>query len=134
MGCFAMLRSFLRQFRQRSPIPPPPATFHTNEFGFYYAKVPVIVASLQGDACPLLRAILTEDLGCGKIMEISGEGDTWWDFTYKGTRFNCMLLVAVCQGSRLYPSSCTECTAAERELLKELVAEITCHAIRRAAS
>ena len=126
-----MLRSLFRQLWKRSA--PPPATYHTNEFGNHYAKVPVIVASLEDDACPLLRAIVTEDLRCGKILEVSGEGDTWWDFTYKGTRFTCELLVALCQGSELYPASCTQSTPAERELLRELVHEITCHAIKRAA-
>jgi hypothetical protein len=127
-----MLRSLFRQLWKRS-APPPSATYHTNEFGHHYAKVPVIVASLARDACPLLRSIVTEDLGCGKIVEVSGEGDTWWDFTYKGTTFTCELRVAGCGGSELYPASCNQSTAAERELLRELVNEITCHAIKRAA-
>ena len=122
-------REYRRRRRLLSPV-----TYHTNEFGHHYAKVPVIVASLEGDACPLLREIVTEDLGCGEIMEVSGLGDTWWSFTYKGTEFTCMLLAVTCEGgSELYPASCTQSTAAERELLGELVHEITRHAIRRTA-
>ena len=120
-------------FKWRGNPSPPPATYHTNKFGHHYAKVPIIVASLEGDACPLLRAIVTEDLGCGKIREVSGEEGTWWDFTYKGTKFTCELLVADCQGSELYPESCTQSTPAERELLRELVHEISCFAIKRSA-
>ena len=124
-----MLRSIIRQFGKRKS----PPSFHTSEFGNFYAKVPAIVASLDGDVCPLLRAIVTEDLGCSKILEVSGEGDTWWDFTYEGTPFTCMLLIEKCQGSELYPSSCTKSTEAERALLRELVREICFYADRRLA-
>jgi hypothetical protein len=124
-----MLRSFFSRLGRRNPLPP---SFHTNEFGLYYAKIPTIVASLDGDTCPVLRAIVTGDLDCGKITEVSGEGDTWWDFTYKGTRFTCMLLVECRHGSELYPSSCTQSTEAERELLRQLVREIGIYADKRA--
>jgi hypothetical protein len=123
-----MLRSL---FKQR---PPRSATFITSEFGNYYAKVPFIVASLKGDTCPLLRTILTNDLGCGKITEISGEGGWWWDFTYGGTRFTCELLVAACRGSEFYPRSCTASTAAERDLLQKLIQEIIHYANTRASA
>jgi hypothetical protein len=124
-----MLKSIARLFQSGKTSW---ATFHTNEFGHHYARIPAIVGSLDGDACPLLRAIVTDDLQCGPITEVSGEGDTWWDFTYKGTRFTCMLLVASCHGSELYPSSGTKSTTAERDLLGKLVKEIIRYADRRA--
>lgn len=116
---------FFRQFRNRSANPP---TFHTSEYGNYYAKLPIIDAD---NTSLLLRAILTKDLDCGDITEISGDGDTWWDFKYKGTKFTCQLLVEQCCGSDLYPTSCTQSTGPERELLRQLVGEITRHAIER---
>ena len=125
-----MLLSLINQFWKRKR---PPPSFHMSEFGNYYAKLPAVIASLDGDTCPLLRAIVTDDLGCGKILEVSGEGDTWWDFTYKGTRFTCMLLVESCHGSELYPTSCTQSTRVERELLGQLVQEISLYANQRAA-
>ncbi|MEM1445792.1 MAG: hypothetical protein AAGF84_07050 [Planctomycetota bacterium] len=125
-----MVRSFIKQLFTKGSTPQP--TFHTSEYGNYYAKIPLIVASLENDTCPLLRSILVDDLKCGKIIEVDGEGDTWWDFTFKNTRFTCMLLVASCNGSEFYPSSCTQSSQPERELLKELVYEINKFATQRA--
>jgi hypothetical protein len=106
----------------------PRVTFHTTEFGNFYAKIPAIAASLEGDASPMLRKILTAKLSCEKIREVSGDGDTWWDFTYKGVKFTCMLLVAECGGSEFYPSSCTKSSEAERTMLREVAKLIADHA------
>jgi len=126
-----MLQSIFQWFQRRSSQATPAPTYHTSEHGLHYVKIPIIVATLDDDACPLLDNILMEDLGCGEIRKIAGEGDEWWDFTYKGTRFTAMLLVAGCGGSEIYPSSCTRSTAEERMLLRELVDEIVRHALQR---
>jgi len=106
-------------------------SFHTSEFGNFYAKIPAIAASLEGDSCPVLREILKEKLGCDPTREVSGEGDTWWDFTYKDVKFTCLLLVEECGGSEFYPSSCTKSTPGERSLLKEVAVLIADHAKKR---
>lgn len=110
-----MLR-FLSSLLKRGPA----LSFHTSEYGNFYAKIPAIAASLEGDACPSLRKILTEKLGCEIIREVSGEGDTWWDFTYKDVKFTCMLLVPECGGSEFYPSTCTGSSDSERAMLREV--------------
>jgi len=124
-----MLRSLIRWLWNGGRTSHLPATYHSNEFGLYYAKVPAIAARPRGPICPLLRKILTEDLKCGKIVETSGLGHVWWDFAYKRTDFTCDFLLEECGGSEIYPAIRT--TAAEQELLRELVDEITFHAIRR---
>jgi hypothetical protein len=110
-----MIRALSALFKGNSRL-----SFHTSEFGNFYAKIPAIVASLEGDACPKLRKILTAKLSCQKIREVSGEGDIWWDFTYRDVKFTCMLLVPECRGSEFYPSSCTKSSEAERAMLREL--------------
>jgi hypothetical protein len=109
----------------------PEVSFSTSEYGNYYAKLPRITASLQGDACPLLRVILKSDLGCEKIREVSGDGDTWWDFRYRDVQFTCLLLVASCGGSEIYPSSCTKSSPEERKVLDELAPKIADYAQKR---
>jgi hypothetical protein len=110
-----MLRSLSVIFKGK-----PRLSFHTSEFGNFYAKIPAIAASREGDACPALRKVLTAKLGCDNIREVSGEGDTWWDFTYKNVKFTCLLLVPECGGSEFYPTSCTNSSEAERATLREV--------------
>jgi hypothetical protein len=118
-----MLRSLSALFKSK-----PTLSFHMSEFGNFYAKIPAVVASLEGDACPLLRKILTTKLGCEKIREVSGEGDTWWDFTYGEVNFTCMLLVPECGGSEFYPSSCTKSSEAEHAALRKVATLIAKYA------
>ncbi|HKQ40553.1 MAG TPA: hypothetical protein VJ063_20960 [Verrucomicrobiae bacterium] len=103
-------------------------SLNLSEYGNYYAQLRRITAALEGDVCPLLRAILTQDLRCETIDEVSGEGSIWWDFTYKGVRFTVQLLVPSCGGSILYPRSCTRSSAEERELLEEVADKIAAYA------
>jgi len=107
---------------------PPRLSFHTSEYGNFYAKIPAISASLEGDACPILRRILTDRLGCDKIREVSGEGDIWWDFRYQGVSFTCMLLVPSCGGAEFYPSTCTKSSKTERDALRVVVHQIAKYA------
>jgi hypothetical protein len=118
-----MLRSLSKLFRSS-----PGLSFHTSEFGNFYAKIPAITASRDGDACPVLRKVLKEKLGCEEIREVSGEGDTWWDFAYKDVKFTCILLVPECGGSEFYPSSCTKSSEAERAALREIAPLISKYA------
>jgi len=106
-------------------------SLNLSESGNYYAHLPAITASLEGDTCPLLRAILEQELGCTSINEVSGEGSTWWDFTYKGVSFTVELLVPSCGGSILYPRSFTRSSTQERELLEEVANGIAEYAKRR---
>ena len=79
----------------------------------------------------MLRRILIENLGCEKIREVSGEGDIWWDFTYEGVKFTCMLLVPECHGSEFYPSSCTASSEAEHVALRKVARLIADYASER---
>ena len=91
-------------------------TLNLSEYNNYYAHLPAITARLEGDMCPLLRAILLR----ASINEVSGEGSTWWDFTYKGVWFTVELLVPRCGGSILYPRSCTALQLRKESCWKKL--------------
>jgi hypothetical protein len=113
---------------------PPGVSLRLTKYGNYYAKIPEIVADIHSeDRCSLLRAILNDDLRCGKIFEVEGEGGTWWDFRYKDCKFTCDLLISKCGGSELYPTSCTASKPSERDLLDELAVKIVTFARERQA-
>jgi hypothetical protein len=116
-----------------------PVTCHVHESGIFYAKLPFITIVEGADPSPLLRSILTDDIRCGAITEISGGGDTWWDFTYKGRRFTCKLLSKSEHGSELCRTNCLTGTEEDSRLLQQLVQRIawsaavrtglTCHSV-----
>lgn len=78
-----------------------PVISRASDSGLVFAKLPFITITPEG-SCPLLRSILVDDLACREITEITGGGDAWWDFTYKGVRFTCKLLPKSEHGSELY--------------------------------
>jgi hypothetical protein len=88
-----------------------------------FAKLPYITAAPEG-SCPLLRTILVDDLACREITEITGGGDAWWDFTYKGVRFTCKLLPKTEHGSELYRTAGTGSAMEEDPMLQLLAYKI----------
>ena len=99
-------------------------TIHVHESGASYVKLPFITALPGNDPSPLLRTILSDDLHCGAITEISGGGDLWWDFTYKGKRFTCKLLPKSTHGSELSRTNQTSLNEDDHRLLQQLVYKI----------
>jgi hypothetical protein len=103
-------------------------TRQVHESGASYVKLPFITTSPGNDPgndpCPLLRAILTDGLRCGVITEITGGGNFWWDFTYKGKRFTCKLLPKSAHGSELCFTNRGISSEDDYRLLQQLVYKI----------
>jgi hypothetical protein len=99
-------------------------TCHVHESGASHVKLPFIMALPGNDPSPLLRTILRDNLRCGVITEISGGGDIWWDFNYKGKRFTCKLLPKTAHGSELCRTNHTSLSEDDHRLLQQLVYKI----------